>query len=92
MMKKGDVVVVADDDDDVVRTSASQNQATATLCADEFFLRLSLISEERCGGGQDIDSQHDTYRQSWLSFCSHSNLHIEEGGLQNLHEFYTIIL
>jgi hypothetical protein len=55
MMKKGDVIVVAEDDDDVVRTSGSQNQATATLCTDEFFLRtkfiqLSLISAERCGG------------------------------------------
>ncbi len=54
-MKKGDVIVVAEDDDDVVRTSGSQNQATATLCTDEFFLRtkfiqLSLISAERCGG------------------------------------------
>ncbi len=32
-MKKGDIVIVADDDDDdEVRTSASQNYVTATLC------------------------------------------------------------
>jgi hypothetical protein len=27
------------DDDDEVRTNASQNRATATLCTEEFFLR-----------------------------------------------------
>jgi hypothetical protein len=33
MLKKGDIVIVADDDDDdEVRTSASQNHVTATLC------------------------------------------------------------
>jgi hypothetical protein len=31
-MKKGDVIVDADADDDEVRTSASQNCVTATLC------------------------------------------------------------
>jgi hypothetical protein len=44
-MKKGDVVIVAhdDDDDDEVRTSASQNYATATLCTEEFILRTQHI-------------------------------------------------
>jgi hypothetical protein len=37
MMKKGDVVIIADDDDDEVRTSESENHATATLCTEEFF-------------------------------------------------------
>jgi hypothetical protein len=38
-MKKGDG---ADDDDgDEVRTSVSQNCVTATLCTEEFFLRVS---------------------------------------------------
>jgi hypothetical protein len=37
MMKKGDVVINADDDDEV-RSSASQNRATATLSTGEFFL------------------------------------------------------
>jgi hypothetical protein len=33
MMKRGDVVIDADDDnDDEVRTSASKNRATSTLC------------------------------------------------------------
>ncbi len=35
-MKKGDVVADADDDDDEVRTSASQNSATARLSTEEF--------------------------------------------------------
>jgi anaerobic glycerol-3-phosphate dehydrogenase len=35
--KKGDVVIDADNTDDEVRTIASQNHATATLCTDEFF-------------------------------------------------------
>jgi hypothetical protein len=39
MMKKGDVVLDADDDDEV-RTSASQNQATATQCIEELILRI----------------------------------------------------
>jgi hypothetical protein len=55
--KKGDVV--SDADDDEVRTNASQNHVTATLCTEEFFLRAPytymyispLISAERCGGG-----------------------------------------
>jgi hypothetical protein len=41
MMKKGDVVVAGDDDD--VRTIASQNHGTATLCTEEFFLRTQYI-------------------------------------------------
>ncbi len=35
MVKKGDDVAVDDDDDAVVRTSASQNRMTATLCTEE---------------------------------------------------------
>ncbi len=57
MMKKGDIVSDADDDDEV-RTSVSENHATATLCTEEFFLRTRytvysspLISAERYGGG-----------------------------------------
>jgi hypothetical protein len=38
MMKKGDGIVDVDDDDEV-RTSASQNHVTATLCTEEIFLR-----------------------------------------------------
>ncbi len=61
MLKKGDVNDDADDDDEV-RTSASQNRATATLSTEEFLFRTQhllyssppLISAERCGGGQEI--------------------------------------
>jgi hypothetical protein len=38
MMKKGDGIVDVDDDDEV-RTSASQNHVTATLCTEEIFHR-----------------------------------------------------
>jgi hypothetical protein len=63
LMKKEDIIVVAaDDEDDEVRTSVSQNRATATLCSEEFFLRTQyilysspLISAERHGGRQFID-------------------------------------
>ncbi len=69
-MKMGDVVVIADDDDeDDVRSKASQNNATAILCTEEFFLRTQntcssspLISKENCGGRQDI------HRQWWVSY------------------------
>jgi hypothetical protein len=43
MVKKGNVFVDADDDDKEVRTSASQNWATAKLCTAEFFLRTPYI-------------------------------------------------
>jgi hypothetical protein len=42
MMKKGDVAVNADDDDEV-RTSASQNIVTVTMCTEEFFLRNQYV-------------------------------------------------
>ncbi len=42
MMKMKDVVVITDDDHDV-RTSASQNRATATLSTKELFLRTQFI-------------------------------------------------
>jgi hypothetical protein len=42
MMKMGNVIVDADDFDGV-RTSASQNGATSTLCTEEFFLRTQHI-------------------------------------------------
>jgi hypothetical protein len=55
MLKKGDVDKDADDE---VRTSASQNHATATLSTEEFFLRIQYIfiafphvSIELGGGG-----------------------------------------
>ncbi len=55
MLKKGDVDDDADDDDEV-RTSASENCATAVLSTEEFFLRTQcfispLIPAESCGGG-----------------------------------------
>jgi hypothetical protein len=50
-----------------------------------------LISAERLGGGQDIDGQCNTYRQSWLSFSTQPNLHNAEQVLGSLHEFCTII-
>jgi hypothetical protein len=40
--EKGDVITDAADDDEV-RTSASQNHATATMYAEEFFLRTQYI-------------------------------------------------
>ncbi len=44
MMKKGGAALVADDDDyDEVRTSASQNCATATLCTEKFFLNAQYV-------------------------------------------------
>jgi hypothetical protein len=43
MMKTGDVFVLADDDDDEVRASPSQNLVTATLFAEEFFLRTQYM-------------------------------------------------
>ncbi len=51
-MNKGDVILLADDYDDEVRTSTSQNQATATLCTEELFLRTQYISPEKWGGGR----------------------------------------
>jgi hypothetical protein len=42
MKKKGDVTVNADDDDEV-RTSGSQNCATAAMSTEEFFLRTQYI-------------------------------------------------
>jgi hypothetical protein len=50
-MKKGDVVVVADDDDEV-RTRASENHVTATLCTEEFFLGTHISSEVGGGGSR----------------------------------------
>jgi hypothetical protein len=41
-MKKGDFIINADADDEV-RTSASQNCATATLSTEELFLRTRYI-------------------------------------------------
>jgi hypothetical protein len=41
-MMKGDVVLLANDDAEV-RTSTSQNHATAILCTEEFFLRIQYI-------------------------------------------------
>jgi hypothetical protein len=42
MKKKGDVITDVDDGDEL-KTSASQNCATATLCTEEFFLRTQYI-------------------------------------------------
>ncbi len=63
-MKVEDAVVDAADEDDKVKTSASQNCATATLCTWNSSSGLSiysspLLSAERCGG-QHIDGQHNT--------------------------------
>ncbi len=38
MTKKAEVIIVADNDDEL-RTSVSENPATATLCTEEFFVR-----------------------------------------------------
>ncbi len=68
-MKKRDVIV-DDDNDDGVRTSASQNHATAILCTEEFFLRTqytvysSPLNLAEVGGRRDIDSHCNIYRQS----------------------------
>ncbi len=65
-MKKGGVVDDADDDNEV-RTSASQNHATATMCTEEFFLRRlgvyssPLMSSEGVWRGEEIDSPMCTY-------------------------------
>ncbi len=62
-----DNVIVDADDFDGVRTSASQNRATSTLCTEEFFLRTRYIqlshqiSRERGGGRIYINGQCDTY-------------------------------
>jgi hypothetical protein len=42
MLKKEGVEDDADDDDEV-RTTASQNPATATLCTEEFFRRTQYL-------------------------------------------------
>ncbi len=94
-MKKEDVIIKANDDE--VRTCASQNYATTTLCTEEFFLRTSYIlvyifphiSREVCGG-QDIDSQSDTYRPPWLGFSSQLNLYTAEQDLRNLYNYFVI--
>ncbi len=58
------------------------------------YIALPSYQQRGGGGGQDRDIQHDhdTYIQSWLSFCSQPNLHSAEQDLQNLHEFFTITL
>jgi hypothetical protein len=88
--RRGNVIVGADDDDEM-RNNTSQNCATATLNwgilpHDSIYIctvALSHISRE-VWGRQDIDGQHDTYRQSWLSFCSQPNLHTAEQCFRNL--------
>ncbi len=75
-----------------------RTEGTASLCTEEFFLRsqymhMALSSYQQGGvGGQDLDGQCDTYRWSWLSFCSQPNLHTAEQGLRNPNKTYTIIL
>jgi hypothetical protein len=71
-LKKGDVINDAYDDDEVI-TIALQNRVTATLSSEEFFLRthyiyVALPSYQKIsvGGGQEINSQLDTYRRSQL--------------------------
>ncbi len=66
----GDVDVA--DADDEVRTSTSQYHVRATLCTKEFFFRtqykyVTLPSYQQIGvggGGQEIDSQHNTQKVS----------------------------
>jgi hypothetical protein len=62
-MKKGNDV--AADDDDEVRTSVSQDQVTATLCAEKLFLRTKYIylsphirQVKMWGGGYGQSVQH----------------------------------
>ncbi len=78
-MKKGDIV--DDADDDTVRTSTSQNHATALVCTEEFFLRTQDIcialplNQQRCGGtGYTVDGQQDLYRRSQLGFSTQLDL------------------
>jgi hypothetical protein len=59
-----------DDDDDEVRTSVSQNHATATLITKEFFLRtqyvfIALPSYQQ-RGVYSVYSQRHTYEGSQL--------------------------
>jgi hypothetical protein len=95
MMKKGGVIDDADDDNEV-RTSASQNHATETMCTEEFFLRRlgvyssPLMSSEGVGRGEEIDSPMCTYGQSQLSFTFQPDLHAAEQGLQNFNNYFVI--
>jgi hypothetical protein len=41
--KKGDQIADDEDDNDAVRTSASQDRVTATLCTEELFLIIQYI-------------------------------------------------
>jgi hypothetical protein len=41
--KKGDQIADDEDDNDTVRTSASQDRVTATLCTEELFLITQYI-------------------------------------------------
>jgi hypothetical protein len=96
MLKKRDVI---DDayEDDIVRTSASQNRVTTTLCTEKFFLRTQYIHTAlpayqwigvEGGGGQERDGQCNAYKWSQLGFRSQSILHTAEGGLQNLSNYF----
>jgi hypothetical protein len=70
--KKGDDVAI-DEDDDAVRTSVSQDQVIAPLCTKELFLcsvftALPTYQKLNHEGGEDLDSQYDTFsRPSWVS-------------------------
>ncbi len=66
-MKKGDNVI-DNEDDDVVKTSASQDQVTTTLCTEVLFLSTqyiqysSLHTPDRSNvGKEDMHGQHDTF-------------------------------
>jgi hypothetical protein len=57
MIKKRDVIFDADDDE--VRTNASQNRGTASLCTEEFFprsqyMQIALSSYQQGGVGDRI--------------------------------------
>jgi hypothetical protein len=72
------------------------NQETATLCAEEFFLRTQYVhavlpafqpGENVVEGG--IDSQHDTCEQSSWVLISQLNLHeVKKGSTKHTKNMY----
>jgi hypothetical protein len=84
-LKKGDVDNNADDDDEL-RTSASQNHATATLIATEFFLRTQYLQYQQRGEGEGRGNRWakqylQTFPAGFLS--SQPQHHTGKQGLQN---------
>jgi hypothetical protein len=87
----------ADDDNDEVRTTMlSKNHVSATLSAEESFLRTlyfklspHISREVFRGGGQEIDGQCDTYM--WMvpaGFSAHSQASILLNRVYNLYNYF----